>query len=89
MVLNGECIEQERDVLGVIAIRLLNTKLLHPGESKHATFYARHFLERLRIACTKQLSANPMHVSGLNEKEVEDVFYLLVFVWSPRSGRMI
>lgn len=79
MVLNGECVERERDVSGVIAIRLLNTKLLHPGKSKHATFYMRHFLERLQIVCTKQLSAKPMHVSGLNEKEV-DVFYLLVFV---------
>ena len=46
------------------------------------------FCERLRIACTKTFTAELMDVSGLwglNEKKVEELLYLLVFVWSPRS----
>ena len=48
------------------------------------------FCERLRIACTKTFTAELMDVSGLwdlNEKKVEELLYLLVFVWSPRSER--
>ena len=46
------------------------------------------FCERLRVACTKAVAAELMNVSGLwdlNEKKVEELLYLLVFVWSPRS----
>ena len=58
------------------------------SEPKRATFCARHFFERLRIACTKPFTAELMDVSGLwdlNEKKVEELLYLLVFIWSPRS----
>ena len=61
---------------------------IHPGEPKRTTFCAKHFFERLQIACTKLFTAEPMDVSelwGLNEKKVEESLYLLVFVWSPRS----
>ena len=61
---------------------------IHPGEPKRATFCARYFFERLRIACTKTFTAELMDVSGLwdlNKKKVEELLYLLVFVWSPRS----
>ena len=56
---------------------------------KHTTFYTRHFFERLRIAYIKLFIAELVDVSGLynlNEKKVEELLYLLVFVWSPRSG---
>ena len=46
--------------------------------------------KRLRIACTKQIAAELMNVSGLkdlNKQGVEELLYLLVFVWSPRSER--
>ena len=46
------------------------------------------FHERLRMACTKPIAAELMDVSGLwdlNEKKVEELLCLLVFVWSPRS----
>ena len=58
------------------------------SEPRCPTFCARHFFERLRIACTKPFTAELMDVSGLcdlNEKKVEELLYLLVFVWSPRS----
>ena len=58
------------------------------SEQKRATFCARHFFECLQIACTKPFTAELMDVSGLwdlNEKKVEELLYLLVFVWSPRS----
>ena len=61
---------------------------IHPGEPKRPTFYARHFFEHLQIACTKRFTAELMDVSrlwDLNEKKVEELLYLLVFVWSPRS----
>ena len=48
------------------------------------------FCERLWIACTKTFTTELMDVSGLwdlNEKKVEEMLYLLVFVWSPRSER--
>ena len=41
------------------------------------------FYDRLRVACTKAIAAELMNVSGLydlNEKEVEELLYLLVFV---------
>ena len=38
---------------------------IHPGEPKRTTFCARHFFERLRIACTKTFTAELMDVSGL------------------------
>ena len=52
------------------------------SKPKRATFCARHFFERLRIACTKPLTAELMNVSGLwdfNKKKVEELLYLLVF----------
>ena len=55
---------------------------------KLPTFCARHFFECLRMACTKMFIVELMDVSGfcdLNEKKVEKLLYLLVFVWSPRS----
>ena len=42
------------------------------------------------IACTEALVAELMNVSGLwnlNERKVEELICLLVFVWSPRSER--
>ena len=63
---------------------------IHPGEPKRTTFYARHFFEHLRIACTKPFTAELMDVSrlwNLNEKKVKEFLYLLVFVLSPRSER--
>ena len=57
-------------------------------EPKPATSCVRYFFERLRIACTKMFTAKLMDVSGLwdlNEKKVEELHNLLVFVWSPRS----
>ena len=58
------------------------------GNQKRTTFYAEHLLEHLRIACTETFTAELMDVSwswDLNEKKVEEVLYLLVFVWSLRS----
>ena len=53
------------------------------------TSCTRHFFfERLRKACTKPFTAELVDVSrlsDLNKKEVEELLYLLVFVWSPRS----
>ena len=46
------------------------------------------YCEPLWIACTKMFTAELMDIFGLwdlNEKEVQELFYLLVFVWSPRS----
>ena len=46
------------------------------------------FFECLRMACTKTFTAELMDVSGLwdlNEKKVEELLYLLIFVWSLRS----
>ena len=63
---------------------------IHPGEPKCTTFYVRHFFECLRIACTKPFTAELMDVSGLwnlNNKKVEELLYLLVFIWSPRSEK--
>ena len=62
---------------------------IHLGEPKRATFCAKHFFKRLRIACTKTFTVELMDVSELqdsNEKKVEELLYLLIFVWSPRSG---
>ena len=53
-----------------------------PSEPKRTTFYARQFCERLRIACTQTFTVELMDISGLwdlSEKEVEELFYLLVF----------
>ena len=61
---------------------------IHRGEPKRTTFYVRYFFERLRITYTKPFTAELMDVSGLwnlNDKKVEELLYLLVFVWSPRS----
>ncbi len=61
-----------------------------PREPKFPTFCARYFFERLQIACTKTATAELLNVSrlwGLNEQTVEELLYLLVFVWSPRSER--
>ena len=61
---------------------------IHLGEPKRTTFCEMHFFEHLRMACTKTFTAELMDVSGLrdlNEKKVEELLYLLVFVWSPRS----
>ena len=46
--------------------------------------------ERLQTACTKPFTVELMDVSrlwDLNEKKVEELLHLLVFVWSPRSER--
>ena len=54
------------------------------------TFCARHFCERLQIACTEALAVELMNVSGLwdlNEQKVEELPCFLVFVWSPKSER--
>ena len=58
-----------------------------PSEPKCPTFCARHFCARLRTACTKVFTAELMDVSGLwdmNNKKLEELLYLIVFVWSPR-----
>ena len=58
-----------------------------PREPKLPTFYASHFFERLGMACTKTFTMELMDVSrlwDLNEKK-EELLYLLVFAWSPRS----
>ena len=63
---------------------------IHQGEPKRATFCVRYFFERLRIACTKIFTAELMDVSrlwDLNKRKIEELLYLLVFVWSPRSER--
>ena len=63
---------------------------IHPGEPKHTTFYERYFFEHLQIACTKPFTVELMDVSGLwdlNKKKVEELLYVLVFVWSRRSKR--
>ena len=55
---------------------------IHPGDQKCPTFCARHFFERLRIACTKRFTAELIDVSrlwDLNEKKVVELLYLLVF----------
>ena len=54
-----------------------------PREPKLPTFCARHLFEHLRVACTKTFTAKLMDVSGLwdfNEKKVEELLYLLIFV---------
>ena len=46
------------------------------------------FYGRLRMACTNVVATELMNVSGLydlNEKKIEELLYLPVFVWSPRS----
>ena len=46
------------------------------------------FWEYLQTICTKPFTTELMDVSGLwglNKEKVEELFYLLVFVWSPRS----
>ena len=51
------------------------TKVIH--------FCARHFFDRLRMAYTKTFTVELMDVSGswnLNEKKVEELLYVLVFV---------
>ena len=61
---------------------------IHPGEPKHPTFCARHFFEHLQIACTKRFTVKLMDISrlwDLNKKKVEELLYLLIFVWSSRS----
>ena len=58
------------------------------SESRCPTSCARYFFEWLQIACTKLFTAELMDVSGLwdlNKKRVEELFYLLVFVWISRS----
>ena len=43
---------------------------------------------RLRIVYTKTFTVELMDVSGLkdlNKKRVEELLYLLVFFWSPKS----
>ena len=63
---------------------------ISPRKPKHATFCARHFCERLWIACTKMFTVELMDVSGwwdLNHWTVEELLYLLVFVWSQRWPR--
>ena len=63
---------------------------IHPREPKCPTFCARHFCDRLQRGCTEALAVELMNVSGLwdlNELKVEELLYLLVFVWSPRSER--
>ena len=43
------------------------------------------FCERLRVACTKAVAAELINVSGIcdfNERKVEELLCLLVFVWS-------
>ena len=40
------------------------------------------------MACTNTIATKLMDISGLydlDEKKVEELLYLLVFVWSPRS----
>ena len=54
----------------------------------NAPLFAQDTREHLRIACTKMLTAELMDVSrlwDLNENKVEELLYLLVFDWSPRS----
>ena len=49
-----------------------------------------HFHERLQTACTKEIAAELMNVSrlwDLDEKKVEELLCLIVFVWSPRRER--
>ena len=61
---------------------------IHPEEQKRTTICTRHFFECLQIACTKTFTVELMDVYmlwDLNEKKVEELLYLLVFVWSPRS----
>ena len=56
---------------------------IYPGEPKHPTFCARHFFERLRIACTKIFTTELVDVSGLqdlDEKRVDEVLYWFFFV---------
>ena len=55
---------------------------ISPNQPKHAIFCVRHICEHLRIACTKQFTAELMDVSGLwdlNQWTVEELLYLLVF----------
>ena len=61
---------------------------IHPVEPERATFFVRHLFERVQIVCTSTFTTELMDVSGLwglNEKKVEELLYLSVFVWSPRS----
>ena len=60
------------------------------GNQNMPLFARGTFCERLRVSCTKVVAAELMNVSGLwdlNEQKVEEFLCLLVFVWSPRSGR--
>ena len=55
-----------------------------PSKPRYPTFWARHFFECLQIACTKPFTVELMDVSwlcDLNEKKVEELLYLQVFVW--------
>ena len=59
-----------------------------PRELKCATFCTRNFFERLQMASTETFTAELMDVSrlwGLNKRKVEELIFLLVLVWSPRS----
>ena len=63
---------------------------ISPSDPKCPTFCVRHFCEHLRMACTKTIATDLMNVSRLwclNQWTVEELLYLLVFVWSPRSER--
>ena len=57
---------------------------IHPGEPKHTIFY-----EHLQVACTKRLLRSSWMSPGYGAwmNEVQDLLYLLVFVWSLRSER--
>ena len=50
--------------------------------------FAQGTFDHLRMACTKTFTTELMDVStlcDLNEKKIEELLYLLVLVWSPRS----
>ena len=58
------------------------------GNLRYPLFAQGIFFKRLQMACTKTFTAELMDVSRLwdfNEKKVEKLLYLWVFVWSPRS----
>ena len=61
---------------------------ISPSEPRCPTFCTKFFFEHLQMACTKPFTVELMDVSGLwdlNKKNEEELLYLLVFVWSPRS----
>ena len=63
---------------------------IHQREPKRTTLCARCFCEQ--TACTKAIAVELINVSGLynlNELKVEELLYLLVFIWSPRSERWL